>query len=493
MSNENQLPSIEPYSVEEIPENNFVDSGSNTFNDLEESSARKFPILLIVMAIAVIGLVVFGFLLLNSFSRQNNASENNQQQINTSVLIQWRGAFLDKNIIQPLIDEYEKLKPNVKIDYSNEWPISSNFEEAARSYQLKLNSDLGDIIDAPDIFTVHNSWAGDYELIAAPSTVYNSQAFSELFYPAAVNDFANNGTVYGSPLWMDTFAIVYNKNLLESVGKSEPDTNWNDFKNTADSLTNISRQKIETAGFASGIVNNVDFSYELVLTLIRQNGSKLNNENNEPIFSTNPNTLAALEYFKTFAGTKKTWDKSFSNDSIAFLEEKVAMIFIPSWRLRSLLQINEDQSLGIQIGVAEIPKVQDQETINWADYWGLMVNGKRNNAQASWEFIQWLNQPEQQTQLHQNIKDTLGNFGHLYPIKSMKDNKELIDDNYLSVYNRALPFAESWYIIKGRQIKELFKKELSSTNIDSNSLKRLEDEIKKLTKLKGDLETLESN
>ncbi len=506
MSDNNQPPSIEPYTIEELPDipetQAFPDSGGGFNTDYQtfdepESPKRSFPIFLIVMAVAVVVLVIFSFLLLNSLGGgggdNNNGNNGNNGNSNTPVLLQWRGAFLESDVVQPLIEEYRLSNPNVTIEYSNEWEAEEDFESEARSYQLQLNTSLEDTLDAPDIFTIHNSWVGDYENIAAPSTTYSAQSFSDTFYPAAVNDFAGSGVVYGAPLWMDTYAIVYNRDMLSAIGKTEPDANWNDFITTAEQLTSKTGNTIEQAGFAAGTVNNVDFFYELMLVIIRQNGARLNNDSRVPIFSTDPNTVSAVEFYNSFTGVNETWDDSFTNDSAAFLEEKVAMIFVPSWRLREIVRINESQNLGIDIGIATPPQVpgQEAEIINWADYWGVVVNNERSNAAAAWKFIAWLNEPEQQRKLHENIEQTNGYFGNLYTRQDMSE--ELVDHEYLSVYNRSLPFAESWYVVKGRLVRDLFKEEFESVTVSSSSLASLENEIKQLMNLKGNRETFETN
>lgn len=491
--NDNSLPTIEPYTVEEYqdPTSQFQDSPYSQY-DSSPITKKRFPTFLIIMAVAIIGLVIFGFLLLGSLGETGNNSNTNQDINNEVALLQWRGVFLDSEIVQPLIDDYKLVKPNVTITYSNEWPIATNFEDAARSYQLQLNQDLQDVIDAPDIFMVHNSWAPDYQSIAAPSNVYSQSTFEQIFYPAASTDFVTNGLIYGAPLWMDTFAIVYNKDMLSAIGKSEPDDNWNDFIETAELLTSINGNKIEQAGFAAGSVNNTDFFYELMLTLILQNGTLYNSETKQPNFSADPNSVEAINFFGVFTNANKTWDETFNNDSAAFLEERVAMIYVPSWRLRELLILNEQNNLNIDIGVSRVPQVpgQSQEIINWSDYWGLMANNERGNSAVAWEFISWLNEPDQQEKLHENIKNSYGYFGNLYTRVDM--NNYLLDDEYLKVYNESLPFADSWYVVKGRDVRNLFKEEFINLSVSSSKLSNLENDIKQLMALKGILSTFEN-
>ncbi|MCA9381488.1 extracellular solute-binding protein [Candidatus Dojkabacteria bacterium] len=508
---DNDINNIEPYTVEELPElpagsDTSADYSTESF-DTSTSSTRKFPFFLVIIALVVIGLIALGFLLLNSIgsggdnntntdntgTNTNTNTGNNNGGTTTNAILIWRGVFLDPDVIQPLIDEYHDANPNITIQYSNEWPLQQPFDQAMESYQLQLNQDLEDTIEAADIFMVHNSWTGDYENIAAPSTIYNADSFGNTFYPAAVTDLVSNGVVYGVPLWMDTFAVVYNKDMLASVQKSEPDISWDDFQNTARELTTFSGTSIEQSGFAFGNGSNIGFPLEIMQILMRQNGVVLTDENDYPAFAQDSNSVDAFNFFLGFAnGQNRTWDADFSDASAAFLEEKTAMIIVPSWRLRQILAYNDDAGLGLDIGVAQLPQFssQDKEIINWTDYWPVMVNKERGNSAAAWNFLSWLTEPDQLEQLNTNIENSSGYFGNLYPRSDMSE--KLFDDEYLNVYNRSLPFAESWKMVKGRKVRELFVDALSKSSVSASQIATLEEQIKTLIDLKGVRETLET-
>ncbi|MCA9386874.1 extracellular solute-binding protein [Candidatus Dojkabacteria bacterium] len=510
MSNNDFNNNIEPYTIEELPD---LPAGSETSPDYPtdsfeqtESSTKKFPFFLVIIALVVIGLVALGFLLISSLGSGGDDSTNNNNNGNTTnnntnngnnttnAILIWRGVFLDSSVVQPLIDEYEDANPNVIIQYSNEWPLQQPFKEAMESYQLQLNQDLEDTIEAADIFMVHNSWVDDYENISSPSSLHTVDSFENTFYPAAATDLISNGAVYGLPLWIDTFAVVYNKDMLASVQKSIPDVSWDDFQNTARQLTTVSGNTIEQSGLALGYGNNIDYATEIMLILMRQNGVNLVDENGDPSFALDSNSLDAFNFFLGFAnGTNKTWNSEFTNASAAFLEEKTAMIIVPSWRLREILAYNDDAGLGIDIGIAPLPQFssQDKEIINWTDYWPLMVNKERSNAAAAWSFISWLTEPEQLEKLNTNIENSAGYFGNLYPRSDMSE--KLSDNEYLNVYNRALPFAESWKMVKGRNIMELFNEITSRGSVSSSQVTTLQEQIKDLILLKGTRETLTSS
>jgi multiple sugar transport system substrate-binding protein len=491
----NSLPTIQPYTIEPIQEYDAYDPtlyGDNTYTTESSGEAkRRNPMFLVLIILAFLGLMIFGFLLLgggNGNNNQNNNTTTGNQNTNRNVVLQWWGMFLDKDVVQPLLDKYNAENPNVTIEYANKFS-GGDYNTASKNYQEELNRVLkgNDPVQLPDIFMVHNTWAGDYEAYAQESTEYDLTTFTNTFYPAAVTDFANTGEVFGVPLWMDTLAVIYNKDLLNAVDLAEPPANWSRFKNAAQALTKRTGSTINQAGFAAGTTTNTSFYFEMANLLLAQNGVQIVNAQNQPIFSADPDAVDALEFFKSFTtGTEPTWNETMKNDSAAFLEEKVAMVIAPSWRLREILKYNDQLNLNLDIGIAQIPQVegQTQEIINWADYWGSMVALNRPNAVESWRFLEWITQPEQLKEINNNIKQKYGYFGNLYPRKDMQN--ELQNDDFLKVYNKSLPFAQTWYMVKGIGVKEEFSKLLTSrSRISSSNLVETENNIKGLQALKG--------
>lgn len=459
---------------------------------VEEKPKPKIPAVLIF---GVIGLVVFllSIFLLSSSSTprrttsQVDSNTNSQQK----VVLQWWGAFLDKSAIQPLIDEYQLENPNVTIEYTNKWP-EGRFDGASRIYRSELNRVLreNDPVKIPDIFMVHNSWAGDYENYTRPSNIIDFETFKNTFVKSVVADFGDEDRklVYGVPLWIDTLAIIYNKDLLLEVAVSTPPTTWPSFKSLAQNLTVKNGNNIVRAGFAAGTASNTSFAMELFHVLMRQNGVEITNSQGAPIFSENQNTLIALEYYKSFSSnTGNTWSRDLPSDAQMFIEGKLAMMVGTSYRYREILRVNESFNLGLDIGISQLPQLQgqDQPIYNWADYWGNMVALNRPNTSAAWAFLDWLSKPAQLRKLHTNVKNLYGYFGNLYPRIDMTQDLEL--DEYLRIYNESIPYAESWRMIKGIEVREEFNKLLNATSTNQNAIAQTNNAIQLILTLKGKL------
>src|SRR5690242_19341876 len=66
-------------------------------------------------------------------------SNNNNNTTSGPITLQWRGVFWDPKIVQPLLDEYHQLNPNVTVSYADRWPTTGTSEQAANSYKADLD------------------------------------------------------------------------------------------------------------------------------------------------------------------------------------------------------------------------------------------------------------------------------------------------------------------------------------------------------------------
>jgi ABC-type glycerol-3-phosphate transport system substrate-binding protein len=481
------LPNIQPYTVEQIDSTQEIQPYYSYDEEVVEASprsnSRPFIIILIIFAVFVILAIILLISGLRPTTNQTNQNTDRQ------AFIQWWGAFLPSEVVQPLIDEYKTIAPNVTIEYANKMPIGINRNSSISQYKQELDRVLstGNAVEVPDIYTVNNTWVGDYESFAEPSTVYDINSVAQQFYPAVTRDFTDLISVYGIPLWIDNFAIIYNKDLLATVQASEPPTQWPLFQNLAKSLTVRRNNVIDQAGFAAGTSTNSSFSFELFNTILAQNGVAITDEQNNFTLSQFGNEFVqAFSFFKSFAsGANATWADALGVDTVSFLEGRTAMLYVPSWRLREILRINETFELGIDIGISSVPQVagQEKEFYNWTEYWGLMVAKGRSYSRESWDFLFWLTQPEQLKKISANVKASQGYFGSLYPRSDMSN--ELANDEYLKIYNESLNFSDSWRMIKGQDVRIEFKEIIDLSSASESLVQTLQNSLASLRAIKG--------
>lgn len=438
---------------------------------------RRKIFILIAVIIALVLLVIFLITLLN----RNSTTEQKP-----SIVLQWWGAFLEPSAVQPLLDEYKVENPHVTIEYANKFRNTETYASEVTRYKDELNRVLkaGNQVEIPDIFSVDSTWVGDYEKYVKTSSSYDINTFKNSFYDVVVTNFTRNNQVYGVPLWVDTFAVVYNADMLAQNSVSTPPESWADFKTLAQNLTKRSGTTMTQAGFAAGNATNVSFAPDVLQILMLQNGAEIADTTGKPIFANDTDSLTALTFYKSFiAQNGGTWNSTFNNDASAFLDKKAAMIIVPSYRYREILRFNEQYSLGLNIKVAKIPQLEtNTQDFNGADYWGNMVANNRPNSTESWKFLNWITQPDQLKKVSENLAEN-NFFGLLYPRKDM--NTELSSDQYLRVYNEEILNAKSWYMIKGLDIEEELKTLINASSTSAGQIETAQRNIIELRTTQG--------
>lgn len=380
------------------------------------------------------------------------------------VSLRWWGGFLTKAQVQPLIDKYQATNPGVKIEYSNEILKQSDIA----GYRQKLNDTLGKVNNAaaPDIYTLDSGWVGALSKVSAPapSTTLNVATFNNTFHDFVGKELIIKNQVYALPLWVDTFALIYNKQLWAEAGLEAPDSDWFKFRN--DQVAKLTKRnvnkKIVIGGFAAGVPSNSESWFEALNILMLQNKVRMTDTTGKAVFATG-GAQSAINFYKQFANT--SWNDDFGLDATAFLEGKVATILAPSSRISDILRHNRGASLKVDFGVVELPqlKTSSEDKANLASYWAQAVNSASSDKSQAWDFLNFLSQKENLELLNQSVKseDPLS-VGLLYPRKDMVSSQ--LNDPYLSVYAKSLSYATSWYMYDESKVKNSFAKLFASNS-----------------------------
>lgn len=436
----------------------------------------------------VLGLILVGCQTDSGTSTDTTGSATGS--IDSTIRLQWWGVFWDEDVVADVIAEYQSLNPNVEITYQNKWP-GGNYRQAEGVYKANLERVLfaNDANQIPDIFMTHNTWAGNYDELytyPAPVSIIDPQTVESAFYQAVADDFIRDGAVTGLPIWMDTYAIIYNKDMLEEVAVTVPPSDWVGFNNLASSLTKRNGV-ITQAGFAGGTASNVTFAAELLYILFFQNDISMVNILGVPVFANSSFAESTLQFYLNWADANEvgSWDETLENDSLAFLNSQAAMILAPQWRLNDILFFNDFYNLGLDIGVAEIPQINPNDPSNYAHYWSMMVgqNRPQANRDESWRFITWLTEKEQLRELRakdQSNEDR--DFGFLYAREDMQS--ELRSQALIQPYVNSLSEAKTWEMVDGLAVDELFR-ELIEEQGDASDIAATQNEVRTVIDGKG--------
>jgi len=340
----------------------------------------------------------------------------------TKTKITYWGLWESSEVMEPLLQQYESLNPGIDIVYQQQ-----NRQQYRARMQTAVRGGNG-----PDIFRYHNTWIPMIkdDLATAPRATLPATELQQSFYPIMAEELAPNNQVIGVPLMFEGMALLYNESMLEAAN-AVPPRDWSQVRELAARLAirTSNNQGLDRGGIALGTAENVDNYSDILALMMLQNSATPGN----PM---SPNAQTALEFYTIFSRSDGVWNGDMPQSTVAFANEEVAMILVPSWRIHEIQRLNPN----LRFGVARVPQLSD-ERITWASYWVEGVSKNSKNAEESWKFLAWLSQPEQLRRLYSEAVKYRG-FGELYPRVEMAS--ELADDPLVQPYLEDALYAKSW-------------------------------------------------
>jgi len=375
-------------------------------------------ILPIFLALAVvIGLVLAG---VRFFKGRQGLSPKKE------VALTYWGLWEPVNVMETIIAEYQKNHPKIKISYSQESP---------QDYRERLQSAFARG-EGPDIFRFHHTWVPmlKSELALLPTEMIEE----EDYYPVVAKNLKRGESFYGVPLMIDTLALFINDDIFRAAGKTPPAT-WEEFQKVALELTvRDERGRIQTAGAALGITDNIDHWSDILGLMMLQNGVDMKKVDSTIGADGRNLGVDALTFYTLFSRVYKVWDETLPSSTLAFAGGKLAMYFGPFWRVLNIKEAN----LNLNFRILPVPQLSGAN-IAWASFWTEGVWEKSENKKEAVEFLKYLSSKEVLEKLYQ-AESQLRLFGELYPRIDMAG---LLSANpLLAPFLSQAPNAQSWYL-----------------------------------------------
>ncbi|PLX22067.1 hypothetical protein C0584_00895 [Candidatus Parcubacteria bacterium] len=430
---------------------------------------NKKAILIILLVIILIGGGYFTIISLSAFQTQKT-----QALMKPVTLTYWR-VYDGADVMAPLIEAYNRIHPFVTISYKK-----LRYDEYEQELLEAFATDKG-----PDIFSIHNTWVGKYKtkefITPLPSQItmayptiqgtikkqivpelrtrksLNSRDIENTFVDAVYDDVVYKETdketskvrydIYGLPLFVDTLAMYYNRDLFNNAGITAPSQYWNKkFQQDVKKLTKQdARGNIIQSGVALGGSDNIDRYSDILAALMMQNGTEMIDEFGRVKFNTIPEDiqdrsynpgLGAVQFYTDFANPGKevySWNDEMDNSIDLFADGKVAMIFAYSYQLPTIKAKNPK----LDFSLSKLPQIEgNDKSVNLANYWVEVVSNKSKEKDVAWDFVQFI---------------TKANQAKLYIEKTKKPTalrelvNEQIDDLDIGIFADQVLTARSWY------------------------------------------------
>lgn len=332
------------------------------------------------------------------------------------TLTYW-GTWEEAQVIQPIIDEFEKANPKVKIKYEKQ-DIKGLGKHVER---LKTRIDKG---TGPDIYSFHSSWTLQMKnyLRPFPKEVVASTQIETDFYKTVQRDVSLNGAYYGVPLYVDTLALFVNSQMIDNIGL-QPPREWFDLTRVyVPNLTVRNGDEITTSAIALGGYDNINHASDIIAMLLLQNGADVN----KLAGSRKSNTEIAFAFYSSFLnGENRTWNNNFENSRDAFAKGKLAMYFGYTRDISEIKAINPN----LVFKVVEAPSLVEVKS-PVASYWVEGVSAKTKHPDIAFSFLEYLSRPESLQKI-KSAQERIRQVGYAFPRKSMQSQIE--DDETLKV------------------------------------------------------------
>ncbi len=402
--------------------------------------------------------------------------------LGTVTLTYW-GLWEPQSVMGPILSDFEKTHPGIKVVYTMQSPI-----EYRERLQAALNQKKG-----PDIFRINDTWVHPFSnyLSPVPASIYSPDDYRKTFYPTTAKDLKVNGNYVAVPMETEGIAMFINDDILQQSGQTVPQ-NWDQLRDAAVAMSKCDNPTgnchfggpILISGVALGSTQNVDHWEDIIATLLLQNNVNLNNPNQAP------NAVGdVFQYFNDFVDNYHVWDPHLPNSTTDFATGKVGIYFGPSWRVIDIQSLNPKLNFSIH-PVPQLPvdKTLGESPVTYATYWVEGVNAASPNSKQAWELLKYLSSADVMTKLYHQEIGPQRPFGEPYSRTDLADS--LKTDKYAATFVAQAPISQSWYLASftrdgdqgiNTQLSNLFSQAIGGTR----STASLSTEINKILSAYG--------
>ena len=406
---------------------------------------------LLYVLIAAIALLVFLTVIL--------ILRNIGGQTQESVTLEFWGVFDEQQAYDAIMRDFQRQHPNVRITYSR-LPYESYEQDVVNA--LAAGS-------GPDIWMIHNTWLPKHgaKLQPLPENIpgqdqplMSIKRFREDFVDVAYQDLVRDGEIFALPLYVDTLALYYNRDLFNSAGISQSPKSWDDFNNDVELLTKLDQiGNVTQSGAAIGSARNINRSTDILMALMIQSGVQMTDpDDTSATFAHSVDNQQvgeiALRYYTDFTNPAKetyTWNDNQHYSVDAFSEGATAMMFNYSHQI----DIVRGKAPRLSFTVAPMPQLSSSDSRTFANYWAPAVTTNSAHPAEAWEFIEYLASKENAQR-------------YLVETKRPAARRDLIEtqrsDPDLGVFAVQALTAQSWYQIDNTAIETIFANMIDDVN-----------------------------
>ena len=310
--------------------------------------------------------------------------------------------------IQKMYEAFHKEHPNITVEFQNVPAEESN--EKLTAQIAGGNPPDAAFVDA----STTAAFASRNAVVNLDNYIERSDVVDPDDYVDAFKTFTTyEDSLYGLPFDGESTALFYRTDLFEEAGIDAPPTNWDEFQQAAEKLTDPAKKQYGVAMFAP---ESAYYWYPWLW----QAGGELVDEDGAPAFNSEEGKKAAEYYVGLTQYAPPDYLNSNSYDGrVAFAQGQVGMYVAGAWFAGTLSQ--EFPKIEGKWATAPLPEGDAGCATTIAGDALVVFDTKK--ADAAWKWIEFLSEPENMAEwTFKSEGSTL-----LPPRKSMLDSPDLVE------------------------------------------------------------------
>lgn len=284
-----------------------------------------------------------------------------------------------KSGFEALLDEWNATHDRVKVR-----PVVVKFPDLLTTSMVRQTAGQG-----ADIIHPYALWAGQLAQAEVLQPVPKDLAadIRREFTQPAVDAASVDGTLYGYPTEMQTYALYYNRRLLREAGVERAPRTWPELERAAYTAARRDRHgNALVQGFGLSTIEDATVVGQTLALLAARGESFLSPDGSRSTIDS-PAARAVLD-LEVQMIERGAADPGI-NLRAAFPSGQVAMCIDAGWWTGSLkAAMGEDYR---DVGVLPVPPLDPQRPGTIATAFLMGVNADSRHPEEAWEFLRWLN------------------------------------------------------------------------------------------------------
>jgi multiple sugar transport system substrate-binding protein len=316
------------------------------------------------------------------------------------------------DVWQQLGTQFHELYPNITIEFQ---------DVPAEEMRTKLLTQVA-ANNPPDVAFMDGGTVGEFAsrgaLVNLDSYIEKSTAVvQEDYIPAFLNATIYEDSIYGLPIDAETTGLFYRTDLFEEAGIDHPPATWEEFRATAEALTDPEKRQY---GFILFAPESAYYWYPFLW----QAGGDLLTPEGEIMFN-NEDAKRAAEFYVGLRDFTPPdfWNSNSWDGRVAFAQGTVGMYIAGGWFAGTLL--NEFPDITGKWATAPLPADQRCATTIAGD--SLVIFKASQNQDAAWKWIEFVSAPENMALINLGTEDAPGTT--LPPRQSILDDPDTFANN----------------------------------------------------------------